>query len=202
MKRIIVLLFVVLGGGALYYGAFSGSLAGVPDKVNAQSQPYQEALTTPRKTRIGQFSINKHHRFEIKALVLGAKHYKGDEESKISPVDLALGWGPMSSGAVVKQIRFSQSNRFYYYRYQMPPPIPKSNIIRNSANMHLIPSNPRVESLLKQAKTGDIVMLSGYLVDVFRDDGWRWRSSRTRSDSGKGACELIYVEDIKVTAPF
>ena len=24
-------------------------------------------------------------------------------------------------------------------------------------------------------------------------DGWRWRSSLTRDDSGGGACELVYV---------
>ena len=27
-------------------------------------------------------------------------------------------------------------------------------------------------------------------------DGWRWRSSLTREDTGAGACELVWVERI------
>jgi hypothetical protein len=29
-------------------------------------------------------------------------------------------------------------------------------------------------------------------------DGWRWRSSLTREDTGAGACELVWVERIAV----
>jgi hypothetical protein len=29
-------------------------------------------------------------------------------------------------------------------------------------------------------------------------DGWRWRSSLTRNDTGAGACEVIFVRDFQV----
>jgi hypothetical protein len=35
-------------------------------------------------------------------------------------------------------------------------------------------------------------------VDVSAPDGWQWRSSRTRTDSGAGACEVIWVEDVEL----
>jgi hypothetical protein len=37
------------------------------------------------------------------------------------------------------------------------------------------------------------VRIEGWLVEAVAPDGWRWRSSTTRDDSGNGACELIYV---------
>ena len=35
--------------------------------------------------------------------------------------------------------------------------------------------------------------LAGWLVQADASDGWRWRSSLSRDDSGAGACEVVYV---------
>jgi hypothetical protein len=40
------------------------------------------------------------------------------------------------------------------------------------------------------------VIVRGYLVEARGADGWRWRSSLTREDTGAGACELIWVESV------
>jgi hypothetical protein len=32
------------------------------------------------------------------------------------------------------------------------------------------------------------------LVEADGRDGWKWRSSLTRDDTGDGACELMWVE--------
>jgi hypothetical protein len=39
-----------------------------------------------------------------------------------------------------------------------------------------------------------VVTLRGRLVEASGADGWRWRSSLTREDSGAGACELVLVD--------
>ena len=52
--------------------------------------------------------------------------------------------------------------------------------------------------ILKNVSVGDVVSLSGFLVDVSRADGWRWTSSLSREDSGGGACELLWVESARV----
>ena len=36
--------------------------------------------------------------------------------------------------------------------------------------------------------------LRGYLVRVEAADGWQWRSSLSRADTGAGACELVLLE--------
>jgi len=47
-------------------------------------------------------------------------------------------------------------------------------------------------------RVGQVVALRGYLVRVQSPDGWRWNSSMTRSDSGNGACEVVWVRHIAV----
>jgi len=47
--------------------------------------------------------------------------------------------------------------------------------------------------LEEHVRAGDRVRIDGWLVNVEAGDGWRWRSSLTREDSGSGACELVYA---------
>ena len=73
------------------------------------------------------------------------------------------------------------------------PPIPLDEIVRSSANMHMIPADEAVAAALRQVGKDDRVRIDGWLVEVQADDGWRWRSSLTRDDQGQGACEVVYV---------
>jgi hypothetical protein len=64
--------------------------------------------------------------------------------------------------------------------------------------MHLIPADDEIDDLIKSVRPGNIIMLKGYLVAVTSEDGWRWKSSLSRKDSGAGACEVIWVEEFAV----
>ena len=139
--------------------------------------------------------------YRLEARVLGRKDYS-DEGAFLSPMDLALGWGEMSEEAVINALKMKQSGRWYHYSWSTPsPPIPLRNIIEQSANTHLIPANAEVEQIMETVVKGDRVRLSGVLVAARRPDGWRWRSSLSRKDSGNGACELLWVEKIEILPP-
>jgi hypothetical protein len=131
--------------------------------------------------------------FSMTARTLGVEHYSFDRESNLAPVDIAFGWGPMSDSNVLAKIRISQGGRFYNWHVDEFP-VSRRDIEVNSANMHLIPANADVERNLERVRVGAIVNLSGYLVEARAPDGWHWRSSLTREDTGAGACELIWVE--------
>ena len=107
----------------------------------------------------------------------------------------------MSDSAVLEQIDICQSGRWYRTKYELPPPISEHQIISNSSNMHMIPARKAIQRSLKKLREGDIVRLRGYLVDVDHDSGWYWRSSMSRTDTGDGACELVYVESISIETP-
>jgi hypothetical protein len=65
--------------------------------------------------------------------------------------------------------------------------------VHSSANMHIIPADGRVADALDAVREGDRVRIDGWLVNVEAGDGWRWRSSLSREDSGGGACEVVYA---------
>jgi hypothetical protein len=144
------------------------------------------------------YTIAPFARFTVRARLLSAETYRMGREAELSPIDFALGWNDMSHDAVLARLSISQGNRFYFYRWQDEPPIAPEAIVRSSANMHLIPASADVQRRLERVPPGATVTLAGWLVDVSARDGWQWRSSRTRDDTGFGACELLWVEDVQV----
>lgn len=133
--------------------------------------------------------------FSIEARVLAKEAYHLDRGASLSPMDLALGWGPMSDSNILNQIRISQSNRFYYWHVDHFP-IPREAIETNSANMHMIPADDTVEAQLSDVRVGQLIKIEGYLVQANAKDGFYWKSSLTRQDTGAGACELVFVKKL------
>lgn len=160
--------------------------------------PRQLSLAAPQALHSGQYTLTPRAAFQLRARVLSRENYRWDNGADLSPVDLALGWGVMSDQAVLDRIDVTQGFRWYRTRYEYPAPISDQEIIRHSSNMHMIPANDWVRDRLGDVRTGDIVQLRGKLVDVDRTDGFRWRTSMTRDDTGNGSCELFYLEQIYI----
>lgn len=161
--------------------------------------PDQRNLDGASAFRVKDFSITPLADFTLTARVLSREDYRFDPSAALSPTDLALGWGRMSDSAVLAKLDISQSSRWYTYRWSSDaPPIPKDEIVRSSANMHMIPADDTVRWQLKQVRPGDVIHLEGQLIEAHRADGGVWRSSMTRDDTGDGACEVVYVRRLVV----
>lgn len=167
-----------------------------PDEV-IDKAPVQAEVADLLPIPFDDYAIQPMAEFTLEARVLAREDYWLGREADLSPTDLVLGWGEMADPQVVKQINIRQSGRWYFWQVESFP-IPRRNIETQSANMHLIPANDEVARTLKQIRPGQLVTLQGYLVNVNADDGWRWRSSLTREDTGANACELIYVKQLKI----
>lgn len=166
--------------------------------ITVQATPAQEDTNANLKWSSGDFSYESLAQFDIQARVLSRKNYSSGMEAKISPMDLALGWGVMSSQPVIDRLSISQSGRWYHYSWRGNPPADPKEMAISSSNMHIIPGSNAVLSELENIKEGSWVRLKGKLVAVTSANGWRWRSSLTRTDVGDGACELFWVDEAVV----
>lgn len=195
-KEILILCAVILIGVAYYHHIYSSWEYHSPGVLVA-AEPVQTRIRK-EPFRVQDFKIIPKADFEIRARVLGKKTYTMGIEANLSPIDLALGWGPMSDEAVLKRLKITQSNRWYYIHYSSTPPIPHKQLMRHSGNMHMLPASEEVFKALQAVKPGQVIDLSGYLVNVYRDDGWKWFSSMSRTDTGAQSCEVVWVEEFKV----
>jgi hypothetical protein len=177
-------------------GMLSGRPIERPPGVLAPDEPIQTP-THAAPFSIGDFQVVPQANFDITARVLSVETYRVDGGAKLSPIDFALGWGPMSDSAVLEHFRVTQGSRFFTI-YPDEQAIDLGTALKGAANMHLIPGSSRVRDQLESTRAGNVVRLQGYLVNVSRADGYTWNSSLTRNDTGAGACELFYVEEVSV----
>lgn len=194
MKKILLLCILVF----TYYHYYLPNqvITHAPGEI-APDQPEQNRMYVGKQWKVGEYTIKALAEYHIKARVLSRKNYTSGKEAELSPVDFALGWGPMSDQKVLDQINISQSNRWYFWNTQTLP-IPVNSIEVNSANVHIIPRNDDVKQEIDDVKIGSLVEMKGYLVEVITANGWRWVSSLTRRDTGNGACEVFAVDQLNV----
>ncbi|MGH8237813.1 MAG: hypothetical protein ACREXP_12425, partial [Steroidobacteraceae bacterium] len=136
--------------------------------------------------------------FSAEVRVLGRERYRLGALADVSPLDIAVGWGPMSDSAVLADIDIWQSGRFYFWHYDDEPPIPTQEIESHSANWHLVPANDVIWRKLSRLRVGDVVKLDGMLVNLDNPELGTMATSLRRDDTGAGACEIIYVEKASI----
>ena len=170
------------------------------DGVLAPNEPLQTDANGAPVIVLGRWTLTPRATYDITARILSREDYRLDPMSGLAPLDLALGWGPMSDNQVLKAFKISQGARFYSWRPVAESlPIELGEVTRYSANTHIIPANDAVAAKLARLRlAGQVVHLTGLLVDGARDDGMTIRTSLNREDSGAGACEFMLVQQVEV----
>lgn len=171
--------------------ALAGGVQAPAEPVQIERSSYSVDFSVPR------YKLTPLATFKLQAKILAKKRYRFDNKAELAPYDLALGWGSMSDEAIVKNIEFGQSDRWYHWQASNLP-ISAREVSFSSANMHMIPANDTVKGNIARAQIGQIIELEGFLVDVQADAGWHWNSSMIRTDTGEGACEVVLVKKFTV----
>jgi hypothetical protein len=181
MKKLL-LVALIAGLAWLYLHEPAAAWRGIP----AARDPVQSSAPALADFIHDGLTLTPLASYHVTAVVLSRCRYRYDRAATLAPVDLALGWGPMSIASVVNELRINQSGRWYEYSWRNEPPLDPVVIAAHSANTHCLPANSVVRRALLAVKRHDLVTLEGYLVEVHGPDGYRWRSSLSRDDTGGG----------------
>lgn len=162
--------------------------------------PVQTNLKEPEIVNVlvdeGNISIVLLAEYTVEGVIKSKTKYT-DYSSRVSQYDVALAWGNLNEKEIDKHISYSQSGRWYYYNFSRDVSVSSSYIAEHSANVHLINQDLLILKKIKDLKVNDHIRLTGYLVNVNFDNG-TWESSLTRTDTGNGACEIMYVTGVEL----
>ena len=191
-------LLKIIIGALCVWGAIDGwqmrEIVRAPGSL-APDPPLQRAIQSGAAFTHANHTLTPRARFDATARVLSGERYRMDTGASLMPRDIAFGWGSMSDSTALARVKISQSGRFAFWRTDERPSDSDIATINSSiANMHLIPANDSVRNAILRARVGQIVSFSGMLVDVRAPSGWSINTSLSRSDTGAGACEVVYVE--------
>jgi hypothetical protein len=171
-----------------------------PDRAPGVLVPYEPEQTNidrPTPWRYQDVKVTPLANFRVRARVLLTNHYWWGREASVSPVDLTLGWRLMSNQEILDGLRLYSMPRAYSWTGRNGRlPAAAEEITAHSANMHMVPATPELAARLRAIRRGDLIDLRGYLIELAFPNGGIWRSSMTRTDTGNGACELMWVEEL------
>ncbi len=175
------------------------------DPVDATGAPVQTSLAKPSSfhLRAGgvDWTVTRKASYRVSGIVLGTKRYRYGWSADLAPMDVALAWGDLVRSGLYRSVSWSQSDRWYWWRYG--PDFHRGNgfIIAHSSNNHLIPCTRNIGRAMRRIDSGDAIQLEGYLVFVDGrkgDRSFHWHSSLSRTDQGNGSCEIIYLKRLTI----
>jgi hypothetical protein len=185
--------------------ALSPELQDEPKQVRVERRPIE--------TRVGgvDYRIQPRYRYDMSALVVSLHHsdswwdYAHKEwGDNINLMDLCVVWGRNALSGAYQAISFS-NNQWECSWSAGSKEAWDAFDQAEAANNHMVTDDPGVAKALRKIRIGDQIRVRGYLVDytTFRNGvpaGTRV-SSEVRTDTGNGACEVLYVESLETLAP-
>ncbi|MHB1390927.1 MAG: hypothetical protein ACYCXF_06800 [Thermoleophilia bacterium] len=171
------------------------------DPVQQETSPFQNTMEVSG----GVANLSSDRSYSISARVESVKAYD-DNISGTIPYDLLLAWGNMADSTVYDKLTWSQGNRQGSVSGALGgmngADVSSDYVVNHVSNNHLIPASNEIRNALKTIKPGDLVRIDGRLVDVrvqMNDNRiLTVQTSKTRSDQGDGACEIIFVDHLKI----
>lgn len=177
----------------------SEGLAKVPQQIAVEQAPFQVSQGGV------SYRVEPLYRYAIEGIVVSLQHHDGDRmlhrtwNDHLNVADLCVVWGHNASHVDLSEFDFWNGQFTCFFQTN-------SNSAWASfrpdqlSNNHLLSDDEWVRDRIEDLRIGDQVRLNGYLARYSHDGGFKRGTSTTRSDTGNGACETLYVEDVWITA--
>ncbi len=111
--------------------------------------------------------------------------------------DICTVWGRNLTAGVYRDVDFWSGDWTCYFQWTSPE-VGASFKFDEISNTHVLAKDPVIRAKIDELEIGDEYKMSGRLVDYEQAFGGRRNSSLNRTDTGNGACEVMYVESIEV----
>jgi hypothetical protein len=202
---ILIAICIAIGIGGYLYINLSAPVPSESDgiPIDISRDPIQTPDTTflpPLLLRGTRYFFTVKASYSLSGMIVSTRRYPSGFMSILSPYDYATIWGKVPD--YLSYIKFNQVVRYCLFSYDLASPVDKDYIQKHMANNHMIPATANLRKALKLAKKDDLVQIDGYLVYVMANMRKRgvatWNSSLTRDDGGAGACEIIYVQKLRI----
>ena len=150
------------------------------------------------------YVIEPEAEYELWGLVVTHNNTRGwadiyHDNSSVDIKDLCVIWGDNLENNIHHSMKFSSNTWTCYYQADSRSTHELFNGLQLSNN-HLLSPNSNMREEIFKASVGDQVHLKGMLVNYYPKGSPEYvrSTSLVRSDTGNGACEVVFVEEIDI----
>ncbi len=178
----------------------------MPVEKVLEDMPVQKTVKeTPfHVTREGvRYEVSPLYSYDLKGLVVSYEHHDGNYSvhrlwnDHLNVADICVLWGDNVRGPDLNAFKFWNGEftcNFTTADQQAWEQFRPSRL----SNNHLLAVDSLVRNTIEKVRVGDQVRIRGWLASYSNDQGFSRGTSITREDEGNGACETIYVQDMRI----
>jgi len=187
---------------------FSDRLVVLPQ---LQQEPLQRPTDFPAFATQYQeenFTIKPQYDYELFGLVVSYRLHDATggimlhalNKDHLNIADYCVVWGDSADPKLLREFDFS--NRQFTCQFSTKSRAAWAQFNPNQlSNNHLLAVDERVRDAIKDIRIGDQIHLKGRLSSYINPVGYERGTSITRTDTGNGACETSWVEQLDILAP-
>jgi hypothetical protein len=174
-----------------------------------RADPVQTAVDLPPfSTRVGgiDYTVRPLYDYEIQGLVVSRHDTSAwwnwiheANNDKLNVADLCVVFGENARTGAYRALHFS-SGQFVCYAEAASDAAWRAFVPEALSNNHLLTDRNGFTRSLRGVRPGDQVRIRGYLAEYSHNHGLAFSrgTSTTRTDTGNGACETVYVKDLEI----
>lgn len=200
----IVTSFVVLLVSFWNRNSLPGTIDYVTRIANEPKQSASESAPFDVEWDGTQYRISPEFEYDITGMVVSFRHH--DDNSRmhrlagdhLNMLDVCVVWGDNTAGAQLEKIDF-WNGIFTCNVKTRDQAAWESFDMQQLSNNHLLSDDEFLRDRVRDLQVGDQIRIRGYLAS-YDSPGGRRGTSTTRTDTGDGACETIYVRQFELLA--
>ena len=183
----------------------------LPGDINYVPQLAEEPRQSPTRERPFrltyndvQYEVAPEYDYDITGMVVSYRHHHEDNsrmhalaKDHLNMLDMCVVWGDNLKNERLDRISFW--NGIFTCNVKTRDQQAWDAFDMNQlSNNHLLSDDEFIRRQVKKIRVGDQVRVRGYLASYTSEAGSVRGTSTTRTDTGNGACETIYVKDFEI----
>ncbi len=176
---------------------YVAAIADEPAQTKTNKRPFEVAYKDV------QYDVAPEFEYDIVGMIVSYRHHDNNSRmhrlanDHLNMLDVCVVWGDNATGAELDKIDFW--NGIFTCNFQTRDQAAWDSFdVNKISNNHLISDDDYIRDQVRDINIGDQIRVQGYLTS-YASPGVNPRStSTTRTDTGDGACETIYVERFEI----
>ena len=168
-----------------------------PGQVATRTKPFDAAFNGV------DYLVEPEYEYDLAGVVVSYRHHDGNSRmhflanDHLNMLDVCVVWGDSASSELLHKIDF-WNGIFTCNAYTRNSAAWDAFSMQQLSNNHLISDDETIRRQVKDIAIGDQIRVRGYLASYSSEQGGKRGTSTTRTDTGNGACETLFVRQFEI----
>lgn len=176
---------------------FRSEVLDEPRQTTTRTKPFDAAFNGV------DYLVEPEYEYDLAGMVVSYRHHDGNSRmhflanDHLNMLDVCVVWGDSATSKLLHKIDF-WNGIFTCNVFTRDSAAWEAFSMEQLSNNHLISNDEAVRRQVKDIAIGDQIRVRGYLASYSSEQGGKRGTSTTRTDTGNGACETLFVEQFEI----